>query len=189
METFSALLAICVGNSLVTGEFTAQNPVTWSFDIFFDLRRNKHLSNQLRGWLFETPSRQLWRHCNDDSVSLCIYVYDISMCYSSIIYIQYRKHTYIQEETWIVYTNTPMYIYIVLKLTFEILIVRRQPHSFATHERMFLWKCRSLWDRKCLDLRGTRTPNLRINAECSKHLIYQGQTFAVHCFWILVPVV
>ena len=35
METFFALLAICAGNSLVTGEFPAQRPVTRSFDIFF----------------------------------------------------------------------------------------------------------------------------------------------------------
>ena len=41
METFSTLLAICTGNSLVTGEFPAQRPVTQSFDVFFDLRRNK----------------------------------------------------------------------------------------------------------------------------------------------------
>ena len=40
METFSALLAICAGNSSVTGEFPAQRPVTRSFDVFFDLRLN-----------------------------------------------------------------------------------------------------------------------------------------------------
>ena len=49
METFSALLAICVGNSPVTGEFPAQRPVTRSFDAFFDLRLNKRLSKQLWG--------------------------------------------------------------------------------------------------------------------------------------------
>ena len=37
METFSALLAFCVGNSPVTGEFPTQRPVTRSFDAFFDL--------------------------------------------------------------------------------------------------------------------------------------------------------
>ena len=46
METFSALLALCVGNSPVTGEFLAQRPVTRSFDIFFVLRLNKRLSKQ-----------------------------------------------------------------------------------------------------------------------------------------------
>ena len=59
-ETFSALLAICAGNSPVTGEFPAQRPVTRSFDVFFDL-----LSKQSWGWWFETLSRPLWRHCNE----------------------------------------------------------------------------------------------------------------------------
>ena len=46
METFSALLALCAGNSPVTGEFPAQKPVTQSFDVFFDLRLNKRLTKQ-----------------------------------------------------------------------------------------------------------------------------------------------
>ena len=65
METFSALLAICAGNSPVPGEFPTQRPVTRSFDVFFDLRLNKQLSKQSRGWWFETLSRSLWRHRND----------------------------------------------------------------------------------------------------------------------------
>ena len=64
METFSSLLALCVGNSPVTGEFPAQKPVTQSFDVFFDLPLNKRLNKQSWGWWFETPSRSLWRHCN-----------------------------------------------------------------------------------------------------------------------------
>ena len=44
MQTFSALLAFCVGNSLVTDEFPAQRPVTRSFDVFFDLRLNIRFS-------------------------------------------------------------------------------------------------------------------------------------------------
>ena len=46
METFSALLAICAGNSSVAGNFPAQRPVTRSFDVFCDLRLNKRLSKQ-----------------------------------------------------------------------------------------------------------------------------------------------
>ena len=46
MEIFSALLAICAGNSPVPGEFPTQRPVTWSFDVYFDLRPNKRLSKQ-----------------------------------------------------------------------------------------------------------------------------------------------
>ena len=62
METLTALLAICAGNSSVTGEFPAQRPVTRNFDVFFDQRLNKCLSKQWWGWWFETPSRPLWRH-------------------------------------------------------------------------------------------------------------------------------
>ena len=65
METFSALLAICAGNSPVPGEFPAQWPVTRNIDIFFDLCLNKRLSKQSWGCWFETLSRPLWRHCND----------------------------------------------------------------------------------------------------------------------------
>ena len=64
METFSALLAICAGNSLVPGDFPAQRPVTRSFDVFFDLHPNKRLSKQWWGWWFETPSCPLWRRRN-----------------------------------------------------------------------------------------------------------------------------
>ena len=34
METFSALLALCAGNSQVTGEFPTQRPVSRSFNIY-----------------------------------------------------------------------------------------------------------------------------------------------------------
>ena len=64
METFSALLAICAGNSPVPSEFPTQRPVTRSFDVFFDLHTNKRLSKQWWGWWFETLSRPLWRNRN-----------------------------------------------------------------------------------------------------------------------------
>ena len=79
METFSALLALCAGNSPVTGESPSQRPMsyilvyegahylskkTWSFDVFFDLRLIKRLSKQSWGWWFEKPSCSLWHHCN-----------------------------------------------------------------------------------------------------------------------------
>ena len=46
METFSALLALCAGNSPLTDEFPEQRPVKRSFDVFFDLILNKRLSKQ-----------------------------------------------------------------------------------------------------------------------------------------------
>ena len=69
METFSALLTLCVGNPLVPGESTSQRPVMWSFNVFFDLCLNKQLRKQLRCWLFEMPLYSLWSHCNGNSYS------------------------------------------------------------------------------------------------------------------------
>ena len=61
----SALLALGKGNQPVTGWFSSQRPVTLSFDVFLDLRVNKHLRKQSRLQWFETPSRSLWRLCNE----------------------------------------------------------------------------------------------------------------------------
>ena len=38
----------------------------FEFDVFFDLRLNKRLSKHSWGWWFETPSRSLWRHRNEN---------------------------------------------------------------------------------------------------------------------------
>ena len=88
METFSASLAICAGNSPVPGEFPAQRPVTRSFEVFFDVRLNKRLSKQSRGWWFETPSRSLWRQRNEASCTeTCMHVDEIYLSeYMSIWY-------------------------------------------------------------------------------------------------------
>ena len=49
MDTFSALLDICAGNSSVTGKFPMQRPVTRSFDVSFDLcPRNNSEAGDLR---------------------------------------------------------------------------------------------------------------------------------------------
>ena len=61
MGTFSTLLALCAGNSPVTGEFPTQRPVTRSSGVFFDLRLSKRLRKQSRRRWLETPSRSLWR--------------------------------------------------------------------------------------------------------------------------------
>ena len=67
METFSALLALCVGNSPVTGEFPAQRPMTRSFDVFFDLRLNK-------AWVNNRKVGDLRRHRGHyDVIVMCIH--------------------------------------------------------------------------------------------------------------------
>ena len=55
METFSASLAICAGNSPVAGKFPAQRPVTRSFGVLFDLR-------WINGWVNNREAGDLRRH-------------------------------------------------------------------------------------------------------------------------------
>ena len=69
METFSALLAICAGNSPVPSEFPAQRPVTRSFRVFFDLRPeyNNRGTGDLRRYRVHDDVIVMW--CNNDQVS------------------------------------------------------------------------------------------------------------------------
>ena len=68
METFPRYWPF-VRESTIYGGFPSQRPVTRSFDVFPDLRPKKRLSKQSRRRWFETPSRSLWRHCNDSERS------------------------------------------------------------------------------------------------------------------------
>ena len=69
MEIFSALLALCVGNSLVTEEFPSHRRVTRSFDIFFDLRRNELIN----AWVKNREAGDLRRHhAHNDVILMCI---------------------------------------------------------------------------------------------------------------------
>ena len=99
METFSASLVLCAGNSPVTGEFPAQRPVTRSFDVFFDLRLNKRLSKQSWGWWFETPSRSLWRHCNVYKIAAYRSPDFTDNCSQGSIYQYIHIYIYIHSQT------------------------------------------------------------------------------------------
>ena len=80
-ENIFALLAICVGNSSVTGGFPSQRPITRSFDIFFDLRVNKPLSKWPKRRWFENLSSWLWRYCN---VGICYT--DVGLIVSRLVF-------------------------------------------------------------------------------------------------------
>ena len=55
METYAALLTICVGNSAGTGEFPTQRPVTLSFDGFF-------ICVWINGWVNNREAGDLRRY-------------------------------------------------------------------------------------------------------------------------------
>ena len=94
MKSFSALLALCAGNSPVTGEFPPQRPVTRSFDVFFDLLLNKRLSKQSWGWWFETSS------CYDVTVMCRLVLTEHHQCKASL---KRKCHTFFhcQNVSWV----------------------------------------------------------------------------------------
>ena len=65
METLSALLAICTGNSPVTGEFPAQMSVTLSFDAY-------SICAWINGWVHNGDTGDLRRHRVHYDVTLMI---------------------------------------------------------------------------------------------------------------------
>ena len=74
IETFSALLVLCVGNWPVPDDFPSQRLVMRSF-VFSDLRLNKRLTKESRRRWSETPSRSLWHYCNGSIGSINPYCF------------------------------------------------------------------------------------------------------------------
>ena len=128
METLSALLAICAGNSPVTGEFPAQRPVTRSFDVFFDLPLNKPLSKQWWGWWFETLSRPLWRHC-DAVFYLFLYGSLLHRCLSLPLY---NTHIYSLSLAVSIHTYILMHVYTTIAAWYFLLRGTAQAANITT---------------------------------------------------------
>ena len=82
METFSALLAICAGNSPVTGEFPAQRPVKRSGAVMFFFV----ICAWIKGWVNNRDAGDLRCHCAHYDVNV-IKLWDIHCEYASY-YIQ-----------------------------------------------------------------------------------------------------
>ena len=79
METFSALLAICAGNSPVPGEIPTDRPVTRSFDVFFDLRL-------INDWVNNREAGDLRRHVDHYDVSVMCYFIACLISTSQIVF-------------------------------------------------------------------------------------------------------
>ena len=96
-EIFSALLALCAGNSPVTGEFPSQRPVTRSFDVYFDLRLNKRLDKRhCSGMSFCWPDDVIqngWQ----DLAGFCCSSRDIKCCNISRVF-HLRRLLFYQAE-------------------------------------------------------------------------------------------
>ena len=74
--------------------------MTWSFDVFFDLRLNKRLSKHSQGWWLETPSDPLWRHCNGwvDIHVFCLQVDGEEVSLPSQMYKGNDGHVFVEAD-------------------------------------------------------------------------------------------
>ena len=106
METFSALLAICAGNSPVPGEFPTQRPATRSFDVFFDLHLIKRLSKHSWGWWFETLSPPLWRHRNDHRIPST----NGQWCRAFMVFLLLARICFRQTAEWTMKLGSPLHL-------------------------------------------------------------------------------
>ena len=132
METFSALLVICTGNSPVTGEYPAQRPVTWSFDVFLicawincwvnnreagDLRcHHAHYDVTVMCFLrylefsnVKNPCAVIsWKHCARKSIIFCWIMYGFIDLNLHLILIQFSdvEHNMIGHITLASITGT-----------------------------------------------------------------------------------
>ena len=75
---FSALLALCAGNSPVSGEFPAQRPVTRSFDIFFALW-------YIHGWVNTREAGNLRRYRAHYDVIVMSWMETLSACQWNLV--------------------------------------------------------------------------------------------------------
>ena len=87
MEKFSALLALCAGNSPVTGEFPAQRPVTRGFDFYF-------VCAWTDGWVNNRDTGDLRCHCVHYDVTVMTYppFWSISVCLGTMNHITITLH-------------------------------------------------------------------------------------------------
>ena len=137
-------------------EFTAQRriPHTKASDAelwlvcVFDLRLNKRLSEQSWGWWFETPSRWLWRHCNQTPVKLTqpiIWLMIIKICSQTKHSIQWSLYTSVNLSSLVqlvacrLFGVKPIHIFNCPGTNFNETLIKTQK-CFWT--RNCIWECR-----------------------------------------------
>ena len=116
METFFALLAFVRG--IHRSQVNSPHKGQWREALMFSsiCCLNQHLSKHWRRRWFETPSRSLWRHCNEGgskikqlqntakhSKAWTMYIFPIIYCYYSTII---RSHDFFMR----IYFNIPLFI-------------------------------------------------------------------------------
>ena len=121
MKTFCALLALCAGNSPVTGEFPTQRPVTRSFDVFF-------ICAWINGWVNNHEAGDLRRHRAHYDVIVMNSTSIIQTAFSMRCLATSRIKIYDKAWGW------DVYVFLKLELTFHSQIY--SPHLLKIDGKM-----------------------------------------------------
>ena len=113
METYPLYWSFVQGIHQSPVKFPPHGPVTWNFDVLFDLCLNKRLSKQSRRrYWFEKPSHSLWRHFNKYSSRMKISQAGMLFVYIGNLYQQLSIMSFITEfilTKFIVLLGTDMF--------------------------------------------------------------------------------
>ena len=123
IETFSALLALCAGNSPVTGEFPSQRPVTRSFDVL--------ICAWIKAWVNNRQAGDLRRHgAHYHVIVICTRVTNLV----SIVHADIQAHTDTRKTIGTALLSTLDAIFSCKWLVwYVILVVDQIPHKPSHH--------------------------------------------------------
>ena len=120
------------------------------FDVFFVLHPNKQLRKQSWGWGFETPSRLLWRYCNDLELLECLrwLLYPLfGCCFFSPLISCYKiplKQTRIYHTTSRIYTDTQLFLVNTVFFVCWICTFISKLYKLLTEQYRIMWVI-SMW--------------------------------------------
>ena len=137
METVSTLLALCTGNSTVTGEFPSQKPVTRSFDVFFDLRLNKAWANN-----WDAGDLRCHRAHYDVNVMICV-ASDVAVDVQSIITKCKPQYNVVNPDRYLYGSRTFYFVAVCQQLT-HLSLYRMAAILQKAFLNAFSWKCSNL---------------------------------------------
>ena len=170
METFSALLARCAGNSPVTGEFHTQRPVTRSFDVslvctWINGRVNNREAGDLRRYRAHYDVTVIsilnWRRRSSAAASI--------IEYQCVLIIWHHRPPTSMYRQWLIACSASSHYLnqcwrlLPIKNKFQWQFSQNINHVLKT----VIWKCRLQDDESCLQKWGFK--KLLIWSRLAKH--------------------
>ena len=136
METFSVLLALCVGNS-VSGEFPTQRPVTWSFD-------DSLIWAWINTWVNNREAGDLRCYrAHYDVIVMCVCEREINTSCISSFFCESQQNNFVPNVSvtdWLSYIHFNKHIYIYIHI--HIYMISWFPTWFLNFHSISLLECK-----------------------------------------------